>query len=254
MAWVRIEDGTPLHTKFYGAGVAAYGWWIAALAYCNRELTDGFIPARALDLVFLGHPHETTMDLVEVLVRERLLHPVAEGQQPSCSHRGCPRALARTNGYILHDYFDYQPRRFAVLARRRMRSKAGRQGGVQSALSRKQLATPLSKHGASSVTNPVPTRPDPSRPVSIETALELHAPDGGVDSIIDEIVTATRDAASTPYYRGLVAELGADRVRSILSETRQALAEGKVTKTPARYFTDLAQRYRGRKPFGAKGR
>src|SRR5262249_36008195 len=44
MAWVLVDDGFSEHPKI--AQVGAFGAWlqIQALCYCNRNLTDGFVP------------------------------------------------------------------------------------------------------------------------------------------------------------------------------------------------------------------
>jgi len=169
LPWVRTEDDAPTHTKFFLSGVAAYGWWHAGLSYCNRELTDGFIPARAMGLVFPGTPHDEILRLVEALVRERVLHTVSAGQRSGCPHPKCPRRQAPEDGYLMHDYFDYQPSRAEVIEQRRVRSVSGRKGGEKSAKERKQIASATSKRGASTENNPVPTRPDPSRTAETES-------------------------------------------------------------------------------------
>jgi len=65
--------------------------------------------------------------------------------------------------------------------------------------------------------------------------------------LLERVLELTRDDHSLEYYVKLIRELGPQRVESILSETRQACREHKVNTTPARYFTDLAERYRGNK-------
>ena len=58
MAWVKIDDHFDEHPKIAQAGPLAVAVWLAGLAYCNRNLTDGFIPwSKAQGLVswqFLG--------------------------------------------------------------------------------------------------------------------------------------------------------------------------------------------------------
>ena len=68
--------------------------------------------------------------------------------------------------------------------------------------------------------------------------------------LVEEILSFTQDEHSRPYYAKIVSELGIQRVYAILSESRQADKEGKIKTTKARYFTDLAERYRGNKPLG----
>lgn len=44
MTWVRLDDRFAQHRKVVAAGPLAMAMQVAALGYCNRELTDGFIP------------------------------------------------------------------------------------------------------------------------------------------------------------------------------------------------------------------
>ena len=164
MAWVKKDDAAALHPKFFRAGVAAYGWWDAGLGYCNRNLSDGFIPARDLPLVFPGAPPEAVLQFVEALMRERSLHVATAGRPVICHTRSkfCPRGPKVEDGYVMHDYFEYQFSRSQALKRRRKisseRSAAGRKGGVKSGETRKQVASVLLEAKRS----PDPTRPDPT--------------------------------------------------------------------------------------------
>lgn len=74
--------------------------------------------------------------------------------------------------------------------------------------------------------------------------------DGETDYIVNEVIAFTGDEHSRGYYYKLVREMGPQRVFAILSETKQADREGDIKTTKAKYFTDLAQRYRGVKPLG----
>lgn len=119
--WIRVDDAFSLHPKFCRAGVAAKGWWLDALAYCNRGLTDGFIAARDLHFVSPFTPPTETLELVEILVRERLLE--------RCD-----------GGFMMHDYLEYQLSREEVLSLREDRREAGRRGGRNTAKARRDLA------------------------------------------------------------------------------------------------------------------
>lgn len=44
MPWVYLDDGFPEHPKVIAAGGDASWLWVCALAYCNRNLTEGSIP------------------------------------------------------------------------------------------------------------------------------------------------------------------------------------------------------------------
>ncbi|MCL4874359.1 hypothetical protein KJ039_09795 [bacterium] len=74
--------------------------------------------------------------------------------------------------------------------------------------------------------------------------------DSEADYIVNEVLEFTGDEHSRGYYYKLVREMGPQRVYAILSETKQADREGDIKTTRAKYFTDLAQRYRGVKPLG----
>ena len=159
MAWVRKDENAALHPKFFRAGVAAYGWHDAGLGYCNRYLTDGFLPRKDLLLIFPGTPVEMVTEIVETLVREGLLE-------------------THEHGWTMHDYLEYQPSRREVLSQRKVRRSASRQGGINSGKKRQALASTKRYHevqaGTSTENNgglkhpanprPDPARPDPARP------------------------------------------------------------------------------------------
>lgn len=44
MTWVRLDDEFPEHPKVVAVGPLGLALQVAGLAYCNRNLTDGFIP------------------------------------------------------------------------------------------------------------------------------------------------------------------------------------------------------------------
>jgi hypothetical protein len=121
MVWVRISDDIDEHPKVASAGPLALAVQVAALAYCNRNLTDGFIPFAAahslLDWDIYGADGRrytvgvtcgvTGDDVVtEWVIRECLLPP------------GIWDIDDQRRGYIIHDYADYQPSKEAVLKER----------------------------------------------------------------------------------------------------------------------------------------
>ncbi len=48
MVWIRIDDQIAHHPKFMEAGPIASWLWVCGNGYCNKFLTDGFIPATVL--------------------------------------------------------------------------------------------------------------------------------------------------------------------------------------------------------------
>lgn len=177
---IRTDDNAPYHSKFQQAGLLAYGWWHAALSYCGRQLTDGFIADRDLCVIFPTATLEDVTAAVEALIREGSLHRLAAGQRSPCGRRrrGCPRICAPTNGVLLHDYFDYQERAQLARLRRRNLSTYGRQGGTKSGESRRASAS--SHAEASAVPLSVPIR---SVPLETKPRRELDAVDNSTDAV-----------------------------------------------------------------------
>lgn len=76
MAWIRLDDNISDHPKFVQAGPHASWLWVCCLAYCQRYLTDGFVPLRALPgLSGVRNPKKLAAQLVAV----RLLEPAEDG-------------------------------------------------------------------------------------------------------------------------------------------------------------------------------
>ena len=48
MAYVRLDDQIAQHPKILHAGAEAAWLWACAIAFCNRQLTDGIVPVAAL--------------------------------------------------------------------------------------------------------------------------------------------------------------------------------------------------------------
>lgn len=110
MPWVRIDEEFPHHPKVAPVGPLGIAMQVAALCYCNRYLTDGFVPAAMapmlLPLEGIGRQNGagqyelvSWQEIVQGLVRTGLWEPV-EG------------------GWRIHDFHDYQPTREDVEARR----------------------------------------------------------------------------------------------------------------------------------------
>src|SRR3990170_7480618 len=123
MPWIRVDDHYDEHPKFARAGPLGMAMWLAGLAYCNRNLTDGFIPwtiARTLMswdyLDATGPTHiyvdsgNVTCEYVTGLLLDVGLWDEVDG------------------GYRVHDYVDFQPTKAQVRAERATKIAAGRAG------------------------------------------------------------------------------------------------------------------------------
>lgn len=157
MPWVRLDDHFDEHPKLARVGPLGLALWVTGLAYCNRNLTDGFIPwatarkmmsweflgvedgdARGARLYEIGvtcgmaGDDVTTPFVIDLLLAAGLWEEVA-------------------GGYRVHDYDDYQPLRAQVEAERthisEVRAEAGRKGGLRSGEVRR------SKHEANDEAN-----------------------------------------------------------------------------------------------------
>lgn len=106
MTWIKIDDTLPEHPKVLSAPPMA-GWlFVCGLCYCNRNLTDGFIPRRAaLRLVDAGH--DEVLALIEGLVEAGLW-------------------VASHDGFQVHDYLGHQ-RSAAQITRNREGARARKQ-------------------------------------------------------------------------------------------------------------------------------
>lgn len=106
MAWVKLDDGFADHPKVADAGPLAGMMQVAALCYCNRHLTDGFIPRGQVpkliscDGLFYaddrGRKRPVTWQKVVSSLLQAEMWSEAEG------------------GYAIHDYGQYQPSKAAV--------------------------------------------------------------------------------------------------------------------------------------------
>lgn len=96
MPWVRIDDTFPEHPKVEMIGPLA-GWLhVCALCYCNRNLTDGFIPSPRVSKL---------ADIPKVSIHVRSL--IEAGLW-----------LEEDGGYRISNYLEYQPSKAKVEADR----------------------------------------------------------------------------------------------------------------------------------------
>lgn len=166
MPWVKIDDHFDEHPKMQKVGPIGWGFWLAGIAYCNRNLTDGFIPwskARTLCSFEIveddgmlwelgrnsGHAGEDlTADwVISLLIDAGLWEEVGNGN-------------GRIEGYLIHDYPEYQPTRAQVEEEKAKKVAAGQAGGQASAQARAQAksnhAVKQNPTAAQAKSNPVP--------------------------------------------------------------------------------------------------
>jgi len=121
--WARLDDAILDNPKIIEAGALGFALHVAAITWCARNLSDGFIPKRRvgqlLDLTSL-HVSEAT----EAQVRHAV---TAADVAADLARIGLWHDRGRM--WELHDYLDYNPPRERVLARREAARK--RRANVQ---------------------------------------------------------------------------------------------------------------------------
>lgn len=175
MPWVRLDDHFDENPKIASVGPLGLALWVTGLAYCNRNLTDGFIPSSvALRLLSLEFDYMGEPSTVLVGGQRDYNEDTQVGTFPDGHY--LPRLLVGAHlwdsvagGYQIHDFEQYQPTKAQVESDRAQKQAAGQAGGKASAQARAQAK---SKQGPSDIptipqakSNPVP---DPVPPGSKE--------------------------------------------------------------------------------------
>lgn len=139
MAYVKIDTTVPRHPKFIRAGGNASWLWLCMLAYCQDNLTDGFIPTEVLPMF----GNSRTKACISKLLRCQLL-------------------VEAPSGYCINDYLDHNAsadeRRKAQAQYRKNGAKGGR---------------PPKTKTETTLVSPTETKPKPSVPIAIALASAL---------------------------------------------------------------------------------
>src|SRR5690606_3533375 len=93
MAWGKVDDRLYSSPKWLAAKKPARALWVTALSWSMDQLTDGHVPAHVLAVL------DGTRAEAADLVRVGLWHTTDDG-------------------WVFHDWSDYQPSRAQVLAER----------------------------------------------------------------------------------------------------------------------------------------
>lgn len=172
--WVKLDDEFYDHPKWAGAPGDSIALWVAMIAWCNRnDSTEGYIPAlKTHGLVNVRNVKATLADL--------------------CS-RGTPPVIRRQgDGYVIHDYAEYQqPERVREIAAKR--AEAGKRGAAKRWQGKaNDMANAIASATASGKANGCPDPvPDPylqsetsSRPLTADDEMAKRI-EGVAHSIID---------------------------------------------------------------------
>jgi hypothetical protein len=100
MPWGKLDDSLDNHPKARRAGLEALGLWTRSIAHAAGYLTDGHIDVGWLE----ERAGRQSKKLGDLLVVSGLWEP-------------------NSDGFLIHDYLDYNPSREEVLAKRAADSK-----------------------------------------------------------------------------------------------------------------------------------
>lgn len=156
MTWVRKDDQMPIHRKVAPLSDAAYRLNDEAICWSSRNLTDGRIAAAELSDISKRGRAKTAAELVA----RQLWHPA----DYRCDGEQCPPP--GPDGWVIHDYWEYQPSRERVLADRRAAAARQKRARDRSRESRRDddRDSPRDSRVTGGVSHgpPVPARPGPS--------------------------------------------------------------------------------------------
>jgi len=144
MVWFKIDDGFWSHPKVLELSDGAVALWARAGAYSAGHLTDGVVKGSTLRLLASDRDHAVELVLAGLWDE----HP---------------------DGYVFHDWVDYQPTREQVEAEReatRARVAKSRERRSGNGVSNGVTAPVSNGVSNSAPSRPVPSRPDPTMTTS----------------------------------------------------------------------------------------
>lgn len=104
MPWVRFDDQFPIHRKVDSLSDPAFRLLVSAIFWCARNLTDGWVPEADLDAASprkMKRPDKFVPELV------------AQGTWHGADHV-CKDCIMPPDGWIIHDYLEFQPSKAQV--------------------------------------------------------------------------------------------------------------------------------------------
>src|SRR6266516_3968709 len=103
MPWVRFDDQFTIHRKVDGLSDAAFRLHTSAIFWSARNLTDGFVSREDLDGV--SARVRTPGRFAAECVRRGVWHLGDE----DCTSAKCPADGGDGDGWVIHDYWEFQP-------------------------------------------------------------------------------------------------------------------------------------------------
>jgi hypothetical protein len=160
VTWIKLQDDLPHHPRAMKAGAEAMWLYTGGLCYCNRYLTDGFIPREAVpQLTSITRPAKAIAALLETELWEKV-----EG------------------GFRILRYLKFQRSANEIEANRKQKASAGRSGGLAKA---KQSAkqTPSTVLSASAQTFSSETEAELDKELETEKPKPKSLPSAKLDNL-----------------------------------------------------------------------
>ena len=145
MPWVRFDDQFPIHRKVDGLSDAAYRLHTSAIFWSARNLTDGFVSQE--DLGGVTARVRTPARFAAECVKREVWHDA----RLDCPSEDCPAPVDNDQGWVIHDYWHYQPSKEEVLRDRE-------------AAARRQKKWREARNGRSNAVTNGSSKPSPPRP------------------------------------------------------------------------------------------
>jgi len=177
VTWAKLDDAILDNPKIVRVGIVGFALHVAAITWCARNLTDGFIPAYKVKSLLATewaeepgkskYPPNPNQAGAQAGASPVLPEEADEvlwslnsgsgyaGRESDATIDGVIRLLVRVGlwseefddrgnfGYQLNDYCEYNPKRADVLAERERKRAAGKGGGKRSGEARAQAPASL---------------------------------------------------------------------------------------------------------------
>jgi hypothetical protein len=170
MSWLKLDDGFADHPKVDPLTDAAFRLHVAAMCFCARNLTDGFIPLDRPGRMVPRYRRQSAVELEKAGLWLRV-----------------------DGGWQVNDYLAYNPSKAEAKQQRQARQEAGRRGGRRSGQAKAQAnaSAVASANGQARGLNPVPSRPVGTGTESVFTVSADDGPaQGGPTPLEPELVAA----------------------------------------------------------------
>lgn len=164
MPWVRFDDQFTVHRKVRGLTDSAFRLHTEGIFWCARNLTNGFVAAE--DLHALATARRPAKTVPELVSRGNWHEATSVCDSEKCPAHVDNRRHAVSNGvtgWLIHDYFEYQPTKARVLKDRE--ANAGRQRKHRDQQKREEAESGSESNAVSNAVTPGVSTNTPSRPV-----------------------------------------------------------------------------------------